>query len=255
MSENEFPFGWLSDPRLAAHALSPMPAWLWSTDAPRLLWANPIGAAIFDASSPAAAAGIEFEPRHPAAQQMTRLSGTLPQGGAPRLERLRGFGAALGGALICLCSRIVLADNRSAVLVVATERAGKELPLPERAHRLLADLDAPAAIFTADGEPIDIAPAARERFGAQRDLVALGAEKIAREATLNGKAEGELSAGRIAMLKLDAGATHTLLLVVTGPAQPAPVVAEPTAEPIAETPNLRPNPLSSRRQSNRRRRS
>ncbi len=243
MSENEFPFGWLSDPRLAAHALSPMPVWLWSTDAPRLLWANPIGAAIFDARSPAAATDIVFEPRHPAAQQMTRLSGTLPAGGTPRLERLRGFGATLGGALICMCSRIALADGRSAVLVVATERAGRDLPLPERVHRLLADLNMPAAIFTADGEPIDIAPAARERFGAQRDLVALGAEKIAREATLNGKAEGELGAGRVAMLKLDAGATVALLLVIAGPATPAPMVVEPAPEPAPLPPPAIVNPV------------
>jgi len=232
MSDIEFPFGWLSDPRLAAHALSPMPVWLWSADAPRLLWANPTGAAIFDAPSPAAVSGIAFEPRHPAAQQVMRLAGTLPQGGAPRLERLRGFGAALGGALICMCSRIVLADNSSGILVVATERAGKDLALPERAHRVLADFDAPAAIFTADGEPIDSLPAARERFGAHRDLVALGAAPIAREATLNGKAEGETAAGSVAMLKLEAGATVALLLVCTGPAKSEPVT-EPSAEPAA----------------------
>ena len=72
-----------------------------------------------------------------AAVQIARLAGTLPQGGAPRLERLRGFGASFGGTLICLCSRITLTDNRTAVLVVSTERAGKELALPERARRLL----------------------------------------------------------------------------------------------------------------------
>ena len=91
----------------------------------------------------------------PAAAQIARLAGTLPQGGAPRLERLRGFGASFGGTLICLCSRITLADNSAAMLVVSTERAGKDLSLPERARRLLADLERPAAIFTADGELIE----------------------------------------------------------------------------------------------------
>src|SRR5664280_498616 len=105
MSGTEFQFTCLSDQRLAAHALSPTPVWLWSTDAKRVLWANPIAAAVFDAASPGALAAVSFEPEHPAAAQIARLAGTLPQGGAPRLERLRGFGAGFGGTLICLCSR------------------------------------------------------------------------------------------------------------------------------------------------------
>ena len=86
-------------------------------------------------------------------------------GGAPRLERLRGFGASFGGTLTCLCSRITLGDNSAAILVVSTERAGKDLSLPERARRLLADFDRPAAIFSADGELIEAGAAARERLG------------------------------------------------------------------------------------------
>jgi hypothetical protein len=131
--------------------LSPTPVWLWSTDAKRVLWANPIAAAVFDAASPGALAAVSFEPEHPAAAQIARLAGTLPQGGAARLERLRGFGAGFGGTLICLCSRIALADNSPAVLVVSTERAGKDLSLPDRAQRLLTDLEQPAAVFTAGG--------------------------------------------------------------------------------------------------------
>src|SRR5689334_12255213 len=155
MSGPRFQFGWLNDSRLAAQALSPTPVWLWSPGTHRILWANPVGAAIFDAASPQAAAAIEFGPQHSAAAQIVRLAATLPHGGAPRLERLRGFGAALGGTLVCLCSRITLADNSAAVLIVATERAGKELALPERARRLLIDIESPAAIFTADGELIE----------------------------------------------------------------------------------------------------
>src|SRR4051794_33814706 len=114
---------WLSDTRLAAHALSPSPVWLWAADGARVLWANPTAAAIFDAASPQALANQPFEPQHISAAQIVRLAGTLPQGGAPRLERLRGFGAAFGGTLICLCSRITLNDNSAAILVVSTERA------------------------------------------------------------------------------------------------------------------------------------
>ena len=219
MSGAEFQSAWLNDPRLAAHALSPTPVWLWSADANRVLWANPTAAAIFDAASPGALASRRFEPKDPSAAQIVRLAGTLPQGGAARLERLRGFGAGFGGTLICLCSRIALSDNSAAILVVSTERAGKDLSLPERARRLLADFERPAAIFTADGELIDALPGARERFGAHRDLIALGAEKLAREASLNGRAEGEIGDASVAMLRLGAGATVTLLLAFA--AQPS----------------------------------
>src|SRR5476651_1806415 len=138
MSGPQFQTVWLSDPRLAAHALSPTPVWLWSVDATRILWGNPNAAAIFETASPAALAEISFDSRHVSAAQILRLAGTLPQGGAPRLERLRGFGARFGGTLTCVCSRITLAENTPAILVVSTERAGNELSLPESARRLLA---------------------------------------------------------------------------------------------------------------------
>ena len=50
MNGTELQFACLNDPRLAAHALSPSPAWLWSADASRMLWANPPAAAIFEAA-------------------------------------------------------------------------------------------------------------------------------------------------------------------------------------------------------------
>ncbi|MGB7259975.1 MAG: hypothetical protein WBD48_18015, partial [Pseudolabrys sp.] len=231
MSATEFRFAYLSDPRLAAHALSPMPAWLWGTDAAQILWSNPTGAAIFSARSPAALREISFDAKHAAAAQIARLAGTLPQGGAQRLERLRGFGAGVGAALTCLCSRITLADNSAAVLVISTERAGPDLPLPERVRRLLADSATPAAAFSADGELIEATPAAAERFGAARDLIALGAENLARDASHNGHAEGELAGASAALDRLGAGAT-VVLLATLGPArtQSEPM---PSAPPIA----------------------
>jgi len=235
MNATGLQFACLNDPRLAAHALSPSPAWLWRADASRLLWANPPAAAIFEAASPADAAAIRFDAKHPAAAQIARLAGTLPQGGAPRLERLRGFGASLGGALVCLCSRISLADNTAAVLVVSTERAGKEIALPERAHRLLSGFALPAAIFTADGELIDAMPEAQARFGEARDLIGLGAEQLAREATLNGKAEGEIAAGPITILRLGAG-TSVIALLVAFTATAATTAAAPAEEAAVETP-------------------
>jgi PAS domain S-box-containing protein len=234
MSGTDFQYTCLSDQRLAVHALSPTPVWLWSADATRVLWANPIAATIFDAASSGALAAIRFEPQHTAAAQVARLAGTLPQGGAARLERLRGFGAGYGGTLICLCSRIVLSDNSPAVLVVSTERANKGLALPDRVHRLLADLDRPAAVFTADGELIEAVPAVHERFGDKRDLVALGAEQITREASANGRADGDIAAWPATVLRLGAGATVTLLVAFAAPEKAASTNAPAAvAAPIA----------------------
>ncbi len=236
MNGSEFQFACLSDQRLAAHALSPTPVWLWSTDATRVLWANPVAAAVFDAASPGALARLRFAPEHAAAAQVARMAGTLPQGGAPRLERLRGFGAGYGNRLVCLCSRVALADNTPAVLVVSTERVGKDLALADRAQRLLADFDRPAAVITADGELIAAMPAARERFGDKHDLAALGVEHLAHEATLNGRADGDIAAWPATILRLGAGATMTLLVAFAASetaaraaAQAAPTVPNPAA--------------------------
>ena len=112
---------YLRDPKLAAHATSALPAWLWSADATRVLWANPTAAAAFDVASPAALAGYTIDPKGSAALQIARIAGTLPLGAPPRLERLRGFGASFGRALMCACSRISLEDRTPAILVLATE--------------------------------------------------------------------------------------------------------------------------------------
>src|SRR6202451_3604242 len=114
----------LRDPRLAAPATSPWPAWLWSADASRLLWANAAGAALFGAADTRECGEGRVRTKTPAAAQIIRLAATLPSAGPPRLERLRGFGLGFGRALTCACSRLVVTDGKGAVLIVATEPAG-----------------------------------------------------------------------------------------------------------------------------------
>ena len=160
MSEQGSLLGFLSDPRLAPYATGDIPVWLWSADATRILWGNPAAAAIFNAASSTALTGHTIDPKGSAALQIARLAGTLPHGAAPRLERLRGFGGRMGGALMCTCSRISLADRTPAILVVATEKAGPRLPLKEQAQRLLAGCDAPVALFSSDGSLLHATPAA-----------------------------------------------------------------------------------------------
>jgi PAS domain S-box-containing protein len=240
MDEPGSHFGWLNDPRLATHALSPVPAWLWATDPPRILWANPVAAAIFDTPSPAAAAALNFAPDDAAARQIARLSSTLPDGGPPRLERLRGFGASFGGTSICLCSRFKLQNGRMALLVLATERPPNGLALPERVHRLLADLQIPSAVFGADGDLIEAQPAAAERLADKRDLIALDAVKLAEEATRADRAQGEIGEARVDLIKLGAGPTFALLLgLLDLPAMQAEPIVPPTPTPVATNTHVR----------------
>src|SRR5665213_4137785 len=229
---NEHSIGWLDDPRLAEHALSPSPVWLWRADGAFVLWANPEAAAVFDAATPRALSQRDFEADHPAVKQIARLAGTLPHGGAPRLERLRGFGGNIGGTLLCLCSRIVLVDNTAAILVVSSERAGKDLNLPERASRLIADIARPAAVFSADGELVEATASARALIGNKSDLNALGAGNLARAASLNGRATSDSAVGPIEISRLGAGATVTLLAVFSDNAKAAPT-ANTTEAPSA----------------------
>src|SRR6188768_2874589 len=127
MRMSEFHIACLGDPRLGQHATSPQPAWLWSTDASRVLWANPTGAAIFGAASPSALAARQFDTGQLAAAQIANLASNLPLGAPPRPEYLRAFGAGVGRTLSVLCSQIALSDGRLAILVVATEPAGPVL--------------------------------------------------------------------------------------------------------------------------------
>jgi len=241
MTETENQIAWLSDQRLAAHALSPVPAWLWNPNATRILWANAVAAAISGVDTPGATAQLVFDPQQdPAAIQIARLSGTLPQqGNAPRLERLRGFGARLGGTLLCLCSRVALGGT-DGILVVGTEAASKEMPLSERARRLLADFGSDAALFAADGEWTDGLRQARERFRNAENLGSLGAGQIAREATLNGRADGTLGLGPVTIVRLGSNPLYLLLVARTAAAAdtragpPAPLSA--TAAPPLTAP-------------------
>lgn len=173
--------GWLHDPRLRPLALSPSPAWLWSPDATQVLWANPTGAAMFGAPTPAALVIRSFDRTHTAAAEIARVATTLRGDGAVRLERLRGFGAALGRMLTCACSRIALADGTNAVLVAAVERGGPDLSLQERAIRLLAANVEPVAVFGDDGALIGATAAARRLIGDKQsldDLAAITTDRV-----------------------------------------------------------------------------
>jgi signal transduction histidine kinase len=196
MSEATSGLFWLRDPRLAPLALGPWPAWAWSLDGTRIVFANPTGAAIFGAETPAALAACRFEGSDVAAQ-IVRLAATLPEDGASRFERLRGFGAGLERALTCRCARTQLGDGTDTILIAATEQVGPELSLAERVAHLLAATDAPIAAFAPDGALIEATTAAQVHLAGARTLAALGAESLA--AGADSHAEGNTVAGQLTL--------------------------------------------------------
>jgi len=230
----------LLDPRLSPHAASPRPIWLWSADAHRILWANPTGAAIFGATSPAAAAALDFPATHPAAVQIARLATSLTDNGAPRLERLNGFGARGGALLTCACSRITLAGGEKAVLIVSTERAGPDLSLAERALRLLAGNDAPVAAFAADGTLLHAAAPIAQTLDGVTSLDAIDATALAAQASREGAASGPTKIGVLSLARIGEGASTVLLATLDqpagAPATDAPVAAEIPDQSAAPTP-------------------
>src|SRR5258708_37339306 len=106
MNNAELQLRGVGDPRLAVHATSALPAWLWSVDGTRVLWANPVGARLFGAANGAALAKKVFGPADSRRRQIAQLAGRLPPTGAIRLERLRSLGAPLGMPLSSRCARL-----------------------------------------------------------------------------------------------------------------------------------------------------
>src|ERR1700761_1896856 len=169
MNHSEFQLRALGDPRLAPHAASALPAWLWSTDGTKVLGANPPGARLFGATNAASLAERTFGPADQHRRQIAQLANRLPANGTLRLERLRGFGAAFGMLATCACARIDFADGSHAVLVTSLGANGRVMPLTERLQRLVEGIEAPAAAFTRDGILMGASTAARSLPGL-RDL-------------------------------------------------------------------------------------
>jgi len=139
-----------NDPRLAAYAASRLPAWLWSADGTRILWANPAGVRLFGAANAATLAEKTFGPADPHRRQIARLAGRLREGGNVRLERMLGFGAALGTLATCGCLRVDFADGGHGVLIaagnialIAPRREGIQ-PVIEKMPTSIAHAESPA---------------------------------------------------------------------------------------------------------------
>ena len=192
----EFQLRGISDPRLAAHASSPLPAWLWSTDGAHVLWANPVGAQAFGATDGMSLSKRNFGPADMHRRQVAQLAGRLPPSGAIRLERLRGFGATLGMLITCFCARLEFADGSQGILIVTTEPVGRSMPLAERLRNLTEGIDAPVAAFARDGMLVDASKLARSLLGGVVDLLDAGLAQAREQALAQGCYEASLGRHR-----------------------------------------------------------
>jgi PAS domain S-box-containing protein len=241
MNKAESQLRGVCDPRLAAYATSGLPAWLWSADGARILWANPVGASLFGCASPAEQV---LGPADARRRQVAQLAGRLPASGALRLERLRGFGAPPGMLTTCSCARLDFADGSSGILVAATQTTGRTMPLIERLQRLVEGIDAPIAAFARDGLFVGASAAARPLLGF-RSLSELGLDQARIDTLKQGRVEIPVGIGHLVLQRVGHGADVGLVaLIVRRPTQAAEIqpsasalpyggAAEPAREPVA----------------------
>ncbi len=219
MNNAEFQLRGVGDPRLAVHATSALPAWLWSIDGTQVLWANPVGARLFGAANSAALTKKLFGPADPHRRQVARLASTLPLNGAARLERLRGFGAPLGMLVTCGCARLDFADGSHGILVTAAESIGRTMPLPERLQRLVEGIDTPIAAFARDGTLVGASEAAGPLSGF-RNLSEAGLDDARSSALIQGRAETPIGTSHMVLQRVGRGADVGLVALIAPAADP-----------------------------------
>jgi PAS domain S-box-containing protein len=230
MNSTEFQLRGVDDPRLALHATSALPAWLWSLDGTRILWSNPVGAKLFGAVSVAALCNKIFGPADAHRRQVAQLARRLPSAGAIRLERLRGFGAPLGTLVTCGCARLQFAEGSDAILVAVADAVGRTLPLPERLRWLVEEIDSPMVAFGRDGAFVAASDAARPLFGCC-NLSEVGLEQAGKDALMHGRAEITNGIGHVTLQRVGAGADLGFIALI---APAASAAAHPgTSAPVS----------------------
>ena len=233
MTKTEFQLLAMFDPRLAPHATSTFPAWLWSSDGKHILWANPAGAATLGAAHATDLACKTFGPADQHRRQVAQLAGRLPLSGRPRMERMRGFGARPGMLMTCRCARLDLPDGSYGGLVNAIETFARAMPLDERLQRLAEGQEQAVAAFAPDGRLVGASSTAHPLVGAIAEADLNAAHRHALE---RGHAELSTAAGQLAMQRVGSGADTGLVALIT------PRVVEPAPAPEAATTEAAPVP-------------
>lgn len=209
----------LRDNAVAAHAGGARPAWLFSSDGSRLVFANATGAALLGYARARDAAGTTVPAE--LGVQIARSAANLNAEGRPRLERLRGLGA-FGRPLTCSFARIALTDG-PAILVASAEAVGPAFTPAERA-RYLIDGAGAAAAFDTDGTLLyATAEAAPYNAVSLRDL-----DSTIERLTVGNAADAML----LAFFPADSGPITSEPIAAAATAHPALLDLSPIAEAI-----------------------
>ena len=221
----------VGDARLAMHATSAQPAWLWSLDGTRVLWANPVGVKLFGARNATDLAAREFSAADTHRRQVAQLAHRMHTSDTTRLERLRGFGAALGGLMTCACTRLDFVDGEAGLLIIAADTiAGRGMPLTERLQNLTDGIDTPIAAFARDGLFVGASDTARALLGF-RNLNDAGLNAARDHALKDGRAETPIGFGRMVLQRVGSGSDVGLVaLIAPGAVHPAPSEEELPAD-------------------------
>lgn len=246
MSDADFQLYGIRDPRLAVHATSGTPAWLWSADGARILWANAAGARLFGVRNAALLAEKAIGPADPHRRQAAQLASRLPAG-TTRLERLRGFGAPLGRLLTCACTRLSFPDGASGLLIVAAEPAGRAMPLTERLAPVIDSVTAPAMMFTIHGALTGMNVPAKSFAGLFNDLTGPGFDEARNVALRDGQSMLKTDFGRVTVHRVGKGADTMLVALIGAAATPKQkamqtpeVIPQPAPESVETPPVVEP---------------
>jgi PAS domain S-box-containing protein len=234
MSEADFQLHGIRDPRLAVHATSGLPAWVWSLDGAHILWANTIGAQSFGARNAAVLAEKTIGPADPQRRQAAQLAARLSPSGAPRLERLRGFGAPLGRLLTCSCARLTFADGTAGILIAAADPVGRPAPLTERLAHLVDSVSMPAMTFTPNGALAGANERAKNFPGLFNDLTGPGFDDARNGALRDGQATLQTDLGRVTVHRVGSGEATALVALIDAVRVPRPV---PKPTPVVVAPD------------------
>lgn len=233
----------VADPRLAQFAIGVRPVWLWSTDGSRILWCNAAAADVLGLDATSVAKPLSPANMH--RRQVAQLAGRLSLKGATRLDRLRGFGAALGQLMTCACTRIEM-PGAAAVMMVAMDAAAQApLPLAARLQFLVDAIDEAALIVLPDGALAAANQPARDLVGNTKTLGDLDLEPskgvIFAAPSLVLDADGR----RFGFHRLGSGPeTAALALVTAIPAEPeTPAESEVPADMVAANDRILNEPL------------
>ncbi|PTW62400.1 PAS domain S-box-containing protein [Breoghania corrubedonensis] len=228
-------------PAVAGLIAETRPAWVWSHDGRRILWANAAGVRFFREHSMAALLARSLADTAPARRHLERLA--RGSGERDTLERLRFFIGARAVQLTALARALDLSGGTRAALVVASDtRLDIANPTGDFCE-MLADEDTSALLIAADGSLV-----------AGAGVLADGAQDIALEQTADGECRlrigTRLFAGECA--DLDAAGPAARLVIANATPLPektpenigaevkatrgeTPAEAEAAAETTAET--------------------